>query len=197
MSPCIIALHVKNSPSDLWELSKNVKLLQDWTKFVGLKGFEADLICSRLKLSKCAIAIPGPKPHIYYSIFCILSTCSTCSLHNKLSLPEIFGTFINAGVRKPKDKFKSKVRKNIFRSGYRDKKYSRLPKIIFTPDIGTINISGYQKYFRLPKIFFSGHKDQNFFRLPKLFFTPDIGSRYCFPTVSAKRPSGSGFMGTR
>ena len=129
MSPCIIALHVKNSPSDLWELSKNVKLLQDWTKFVGLKGFEADLICSRLKLSKCAIAIPGPKPHIYYSIFCILSTCSTCSLHNKLSLPEIFGTFINAGVRKPKDKFKSKVRKNIFRSGYRDKKYSRLPKI--------------------------------------------------------------------
>ena len=110
MSACIIALQVKNSPSDLWELSKNVKLLQDWTKFVGLKGFEADLICSRLKLSKCAIAIPGPKPHIYYSIFCILSTCSTCSLHNKLSLPEIFGTFINAGVRKPKDNFKSKVR---------------------------------------------------------------------------------------
>ena len=73
----------------------------------------------------------------------------------------------------------------------------KLEKIFFAPDTGTKNILGYQKYFRLPKIFFSGHKDQNFFRLPKLFFTPDIGSRYCFPTVSAKRPSGSGFMGTR
>ena len=146
MSPCIIALHVKNSPSDLWELSKNVKLLQDWTKFVGLKGFEADLICSRLKLSKCAIAIPGPKPHIYYSIFCILSTCSTCSLHNKLSLPEIFGTFINAGVRKPKDK--SKVRKNIFRSGYRDKNILGYQKYFFL-DIRTKIFSGYQNYFSL------------------------------------------------
>ena len=98
------------------------------------RGFEADLICSRLKLSKCGIAIPQAA-HLLLNLFAFCHPAAT-----KLYLTKILEIFLNIKLSKPKRKLKEKI---------------------------------------------------------IIFFTPDIGSHYSFPTVSAKRPSGSGFIGTR
>ena len=106
------------------------------SKFVVLKGFEADLICSRLKLSKCAIAIPQAA-HLLLNLLHFVNP-----LQPKLSLTKIPGTFVNVGGESQQ-------------------------------------AEGEIKSYKI------------------CFFSPDIGSHYSFPTVSAKRPSGSGFIGTR